>query len=152
MNGWVNEWVNEWMIKWTDEWMNEWTNEWMSELLSEWMNEWTSEWMNEWVDEWMSEWTDEWMNGWVNELMNEWMTDWMNNVHARVKICVFFKFYIWTKNCITRCNCLPPTWSLKGVRAWCHLTLCFRSFENVLYDSTDSGLNWIILAYFFVSS
>jgi len=28
--------------------------------------------------------------------------------------------------------------------------MMLRRFEKVLYDSTDSGLNWIILAYFFV--
>ena len=28
--------------------------------------------------------------------------------------------------------------------------MMLRRFEKVLYDSTDSGSNWIILAYFFV--
>ena len=28
--------------------------------------------------------------------------------------------------------------------------MMLRRFENFLYDSTDSGLSWIILAYFFV--
>ena len=67
-----------------------------------------------------------------------------------VFICILiFKFYIVHNIASHDAIFFRQTGASRG---WEHDVTSreFRRLEKVLYDSTDSGLNWIILAYFFV--